>query len=105
MQKKHIEERNIVLPHDYKNDISFRVTGFASEEGLYAIPVVPVAVRCRYDIQEMLGEIVENPVAVEKILSVLDEEFPMIMSDYRIKARIDDSLKFEPQKTSCQGLF
>jgi len=97
MQTKHIEELNIVLPQDYKNDVSYSVNGFISEEGLFAIPVVPVAVRCRFDIQEMLEEIVENQALVEKILAVINEEFPMIMNDYRIKARVNDALKFESQ--------
>jgi hypothetical protein len=105
MQIKHIEERNIVLPQDYKNDISYRVTGFTSEEGLLAIPVVPVVARCRFDIQERLEEIVENQALAEKILAVIDEEFPSVMNEYRIKARIDNELKFESHKKACQGLF
>lgn len=105
MQTKHIEERNIVLPQDYKNDISYRVTGFTSEEGLLAIPVVPVVARCRFDIQERLEEILENQALIEKILAVIDEEFPSIMNEYRIKARIDTELKFERQNTASQGLF
>jgi hypothetical protein len=105
MQIKHIEERNIVLPKDYKNDISYRVTGFTSEEGLLAIPVVPVVARCRFDIQERLEKIVEDQALAEKILAVIDEEFPSVMNEYRIKARVDNELKFESQKKPYQGLF
>jgi hypothetical protein len=105
MQTKHIEERNIVLPQDYKNDISYCVTGFTSDEGLLAIPVVPVVARCRFDIRERLEKIVENQALAEEILAVIDEEFPSIMNEYRIKARVNNDLKFKPQNKPHQGLF
>lgn len=105
MQKKEIKELNIVLPQDYKSDISYQVTGFVSEEGLYAIPVVPAAVRCRFDIREKIEEIVKNETVAEQILAIIDEEFPMIMNDFRIKARIDNTLKFASQVKAHQGLF
>jgi hypothetical protein len=105
MQIKHIEERNIVLPKDYKNDISYRVTGFTSEEGLLAIPVVPVVARCRFDIQERLEKIVEDQALAEKILAVIDEEFPSVMNEYRIKARIDNELNLNHRKNLTKDSF